>query len=123
MESAAQDKADFEIVGTISTFRADRAGKLVRFSVEVRGERKKILDLKYFGTLPAYGRGDRVRVVGEPSSEKSGTELGKNGVTYDKWVPMLVATRVEALQRAQGTIPGANDNARARPREDDDIPF
>lgn len=123
-ETAVQDKAEFEIIGTIGAFWPDRGGKVVRFQVRVRGDREKILDLKYFGVLPAYGRGDRVRVLGEPGSEKTGqTETGKNGKIYDKYVPLLVAKRVEALSKAQATIAGVNDNARARPREDDDIPF
>lgn len=123
------DKADFEVVGTIGTFFPDRAGKVVRFSVRVRGVRESIIDLKYFGTLPGYSKGDRVRVTGNVSSEKSGmTEQGRNGKTYDKWVPLLAARKVEILGRVQGSIPGgANDNARGGARRaangDDDIPF
>lgn len=125
------DKAEFEIIGTISQFSPDRAGKIVRFSVRVRGlEREKVLDLKYFGVLPGFNRGDRVRVNGEPASEKlpGVTEQGKNGRIYDKWVPMLVARRVEALESAQASINGlaaANDNSqrRASTGTDDDIPF
>lgn len=127
--SAQADKAEFEIVGTVKSWYADRAGKVIRFTVTVKGGvREKYLDLKYFGALPKYNKGDRVRIVGEPGSEKllGVTEQGKDGRTYDKWAPMLVATHIEALSRAQATIPGVNDNARERPgreRNDDDIPF
>lgn len=124
-----EDKADFEVVGTIGTFFPDRAGKVVRLSVRVRGVRDSVVDMKYFGSLPAFSKGDRVRVSGNVSSEKLPgiTEQGRNGKTYDKWVPLLAARKVEALERAQGTIPGAaNDNSRPPRRAtgtDDDIPF
>lgn len=122
----AADKAEFEIVGTLSRFNRDRGGKVVHLQIRVRGiEREKLLDLKYFGAMSAdaFRVGDRVRVVGEPGTEKllGTTEQGRNGRTYDKWIPMLVARRIEYVEGAQATIPGTNDNA--RPAPDDDIPF
>lgn len=124
----AADKAEFEIVGTVMQFYADRAGKVAMFKVRTRGVRDKIHDVKYFGNLPRLSTGDRVRVVGEPGSEKTGQqEIGKNGRTYDKWATMLVAVRVETLATAQGSIAGttANDNAggSGHPDDDDRIPF
>lgn len=120
------DKAEFEIVGTITQYSPDRAGKVARLQVRTRLEREAYHDVKYFGALAAndFKRGDIVRVTGRPGSEKHKTltEQGRDGKTYPIWMTMLVAMRIELVSQGQSSIAGTQ--APKQPDNDtDDIPF
>lgn len=115
------DKAEFTIQGTVTRYAPDRAGKVVRLSVRTKGvQRDNYHDIKYFGALAGMGKGDYVLVQGYPGSEKDGKETNpKSGIEFDRWRTLLVATHIEVIEEAQGSI----EKAPAPKRPDDDIPF
>lgn len=116
------DKAEFEIRGTLTRIFPGRSGKVTRFAVKAQGTRLQEHDIVYFGSLPGYQRGDYVLVKGEPGREKleGVQEQWKDGSMHDRWVTILVATHVEAMERAQRSIVATQAPAK---RPDDDIPF